>query len=98
MRSRTATAGAIRFHPGEFALSIAVGLVVGGIGAAVLWLLIRQLQHPTPDPGAAATLPGASRTRRHRRPARRRLDPHLWVPETRLTPADLPLSTDESPA
>jgi NhaP-type Na+/H+ or K+/H+ antiporter len=48
--------GAIRFQPGEFALSIAVGLVVGGIGAAALWLLLRRLQRSAPGLGAAATL------------------------------------------
>jgi NhaP-type Na+/H+ or K+/H+ antiporter len=48
--------GAIRWHPGEFALSTAVGLAVGGIGAAVLWLLLRRLQRSAPALGAAATL------------------------------------------
>jgi NhaP-type Na+/H+ or K+/H+ antiporter len=48
--------GAVRFHPGEFALSMAVELVVGGVGAAVLWLLLRGLQRSAPGLGATATL------------------------------------------
>src|SRR5215218_880395 len=48
--------GTLRFHPGELALSIAVGLIVGAIGTGVLWLLLRRLQRSAPGQGAAATL------------------------------------------
>src|SRR5919108_2794899 len=44
------------YHPGEMALSIGTGLVVGAIGAAMLWLLLRALQRAAPSQGVAATL------------------------------------------
>jgi NhaP-type Na+/H+ or K+/H+ antiporter len=48
--------GTLRFHPGELASSIAVGLIVGAIGTGVLWLFLRRLQRSAPGQGAAATL------------------------------------------
>ena len=44
------------YHPGEMALSIGTGLVVGAIGAAMLWLLLQALQRAAPSQGVAATL------------------------------------------
>jgi NhaP-type Na+/H+ or K+/H+ antiporter len=44
------------YHPGEMALSIATGLIVGAVGAAVLWLLLSGLQRATPAQGVAAAL------------------------------------------
>jgi hypothetical protein len=44
------------YHPGEMALSIGVGLLVGASGAAALWLLLRGLQRAAPGQGVAATL------------------------------------------
>lgn len=44
------------FHPGEMALSLGTGLIVGAIGAAVLWLLLREIQRAGPRQGVAAAL------------------------------------------
>ena len=44
------------YEPGGMALSIGVGLVIGAIGAAVLWLLLAGLQRAAPGQGVAATL------------------------------------------
>jgi NhaP-type Na+/H+ or K+/H+ antiporter len=44
------------YDPGEMALSIATGLIVGAVGAAVLWLLLGGLQRAAPAQGVAAAL------------------------------------------
>jgi NhaP-type Na+/H+ or K+/H+ antiporter len=44
------------FHAGELAASIGTGLVVGALGAALLWLLLRGLQRSAPGQGVAAAL------------------------------------------
>ncbi|HYN52243.1 MAG TPA: cation:proton antiporter, partial [Thermoleophilaceae bacterium] len=44
------------FHAGELAASIGIGLVVGALGAALLWLLLRDLQRSSPGQGVAAAL------------------------------------------
>jgi NhaP-type Na+/H+ or K+/H+ antiporter len=44
------------FHPGEFALSLGVGLAVGALGAAVLWWLLRRVQREAPAQSVAAAL------------------------------------------
>jgi NhaP-type Na+/H+ or K+/H+ antiporter len=44
------------YRAGDMALSIGTGLVVGAIGAAVLWLLLRGLQRAAPAQGVAAAL------------------------------------------
>jgi NhaP-type Na+/H+ or K+/H+ antiporter len=49
-------AGDRPFHPGEMALSLGVGLAVGVVGAAVLWLLLRSLQRSAPGHAVAAAL------------------------------------------
>jgi NhaP-type Na+/H+ or K+/H+ antiporter len=48
--------GTFHFRPGTMALSILVGLVVGAIGVAVLWLLLLGLQRTAPGLAVAATL------------------------------------------
>jgi NhaP-type Na+/H+ or K+/H+ antiporter len=49
-------AGDKPFHPGEMLLSLGVGFIVGVIGAAVLWLLLRNLQRSAPGHAVAAAL------------------------------------------
>ena len=44
------------YQPGDLTLSIGTGLVVGAVGAAVLWLLLRALQRAAPAQGVAAAL------------------------------------------
>jgi NhaP-type Na+/H+ or K+/H+ antiporter len=44
------------FHPGEMALSVGAGLLVGAAGAGVLWLLLRGIQRGAPGQSIAATL------------------------------------------
>jgi NhaP-type Na+/H+ or K+/H+ antiporter len=44
------------YDPGEMALSIGTGLIVGAVGAVVLWLLLAVLQRATPAQGVAAAL------------------------------------------
>jgi NhaP-type Na+/H+ or K+/H+ antiporter len=44
------------YHPGEMALSIGTGLIVGAVGAVVLWLLLSGLQRAAPAQGVAAAL------------------------------------------
>jgi NhaP-type Na+/H+ or K+/H+ antiporter len=44
------------YEPGGMALSIGTGLVVGAVGGAVLWLLLRGLQRAAPAQGVAAAL------------------------------------------
>ena len=44
------------YRAGDMALSIGAGLIVGAIGAAVLWLLLRGLQRAAPGQGVAAAL------------------------------------------
>ena len=44
------------YDPGEMALSIGTGLLVGAGGAAVLWLLLRSLQRAAPGQSVAAAL------------------------------------------
>jgi NhaP-type Na+/H+ or K+/H+ antiporter len=53
---RTSPPGTITFHPGGMALSTLVGLGIGAIGAAVLWLLLRGLQRSAPGQAAVAAL------------------------------------------
>jgi NhaP-type Na+/H+ or K+/H+ antiporter len=48
--------GTFHFRPGEMALSAGVGLLVGAVGAAVLWLLLRGLQRSAPGQAVAASL------------------------------------------
>jgi NhaP-type Na+/H+ or K+/H+ antiporter len=44
------------FNPGEFTLSLVVGLTAGAVGAAVLWWLLRHLQREAPSQAVAAAL------------------------------------------
>ena len=44
------------YEPGGMALSIATGLAVGVVGAAVLWALLGAVQRAAPGQGVAATL------------------------------------------
>jgi NhaP-type Na+/H+ or K+/H+ antiporter len=44
------------YEPGGMALSIGTGLLVGAVGAAVLWVLLRLLQRAAPAQGVAAAL------------------------------------------
>lgn len=44
------------FHAGHFAGSMGIGLVVGAVGAAVLWALMRGLQRASPALGILAAL------------------------------------------
>ena len=44
------------YEPGGMALSIGTGLVVGAVGAAVLWLVLGGLQRAAPAQGVAAAL------------------------------------------
>jgi NhaP-type Na+/H+ or K+/H+ antiporter len=53
---RSSPPGTLRFQPGGMALSVVVGLGVGAIGAAVLWLLLRGLQRSAPGQAAVAAL------------------------------------------
>jgi NhaP-type Na+/H+ or K+/H+ antiporter len=50
------TGGSTGWHPGEFLANIFVGAVVGAIGAALLWFLLRRLQQRAPRQVVAATL------------------------------------------
>jgi NhaP-type Na+/H+ or K+/H+ antiporter len=49
-------AGDRPFHPGLLAGSLAIGAAVGAAGAALLWLLLRQLERSAPGQGVAAAL------------------------------------------
>jgi NhaP-type Na+/H+ or K+/H+ antiporter len=49
-------AGGGAFKPGEMAVSIVTGLVVGAIAAGVLWLLLGSLQRSVPKQSIAAAL------------------------------------------
>jgi NhaP-type Na+/H+ or K+/H+ antiporter len=51
-----ASPGGKPFHPGEFTLSLGVGLAVGAAGAAVLWWLLRRVQRDAPAQSVAAAL------------------------------------------
>jgi NhaP-type Na+/H+ or K+/H+ antiporter len=53
---RSSPPGSLSFQPGELTSSIGVGLGVGAIGAAVLWLLLRGLQRSAPGQAVVATL------------------------------------------
>jgi NhaP-type Na+/H+ or K+/H+ antiporter len=53
---RAGAGGHKALHPGQLALSIGVGLVIGAIGAALLWLFLRALQRESPGQGVAAAL------------------------------------------
>jgi len=44
------------FHPGEFTLSLGVGVAAGALGAAVLWWLLRRVQREAPAQSVAAAL------------------------------------------
>ena len=44
------------YEPGGMALSIGTGLVVGAVGAVILWVLLRALQRAAPAQGVAAAL------------------------------------------
>jgi NhaP-type Na+/H+ or K+/H+ antiporter len=44
----TSGAGGDAWHPGEMLASVAVGLAVGGAGAATLWLLLGEIQRTAP--------------------------------------------------
>jgi NhaP-type Na+/H+ or K+/H+ antiporter len=50
------TGGSTGWHPGEFLANVFVGAVVGAIGAALLWFLLRRLQQRAPRQVVAATL------------------------------------------
>ena len=49
-------AGDRPFHPGEMAFSLTIGLAIGLAGAALLWLLLRRLQHSAPAHAVGAAL------------------------------------------
>jgi NhaP-type Na+/H+ or K+/H+ antiporter len=49
-------AGGNAWHPGEFALSLGIGLVAGVAGAGVLWWLLRRVQREAPSQAVAAAL------------------------------------------
>jgi len=51
-----ASPGGKPFHPGEFTLSLGVGLAAGAVGAAVLWWLLRRVQREAPAQSVAAAL------------------------------------------
>jgi len=51
-----ASPGGQPFHPGEFTLSLGVGLAAGAAGAAVLWWLLRRVQREAPAQSVAAAL------------------------------------------
>jgi NhaP-type Na+/H+ or K+/H+ antiporter len=53
---KAGAAGHKVFHAGELALSIGVGLAVGALGAAVLWMLLRGIQRGEPRNSVAAAL------------------------------------------
>jgi NhaP-type Na+/H+ or K+/H+ antiporter len=53
---RAGAAGNNVFHPGEMLLSIGTGLVLGAVGAAVLWLLLSGIQRGEPRNSVAAAL------------------------------------------
>src|SRR5262245_57167687 len=48
--------GGSRWHPGEMATSLAVGLLVGVVAAAVLWLIVADAHRNAPRMVAPATL------------------------------------------
>ncbi len=48
--------GGEAWHPGEFALSLGIGLVAGVVGAGVLWWLLRRVQREAPSQAVAAAL------------------------------------------
>ena len=50
------TGGSKGWHPGEFLANVFVGVVIGAIGAALLWVLLHQLQRRAPRQVVAATL------------------------------------------
>jgi len=45
---RSASSGGDVYHPGEMALSIAVGALVGVAGAGLAWLLVRETERTAP--------------------------------------------------
>jgi NhaP-type Na+/H+ or K+/H+ antiporter len=49
-------AGGDAWHPGEFALSLGIGLVAGVAGAGALWWLMRRVQREAPSQAVAAAL------------------------------------------
>jgi NhaP-type Na+/H+ or K+/H+ antiporter len=50
------TGGVSGWHPGALLLSLLVGSIVGGIGAGLLWLLLRRIQRLAPRQVVPATL------------------------------------------
>jgi NhaP-type Na+/H+ or K+/H+ antiporter len=50
------TGGAVGWHPGEMLANIAVGAAIGGVGAGLLWLVVRHLQEQAPRQVVAVTL------------------------------------------
>ncbi len=50
------TGGSSGWHPGAMLLSILVGVIVGAIGASVLWLLLPRVQRIAPRQVVAVTL------------------------------------------
>src|SRR5262249_23801478 len=53
---RAGASGDKPFHPGELIFSLGIGLVVGAIGAAVLWGLLRNAQRAEPRQGVSSAL------------------------------------------
>lgn len=53
---RSASAGGVRWHPGELLLSVGTGALIGAVGAAVLVLLLREVMANAPEMAIPATL------------------------------------------
>lgn len=50
------TGGSNGWHPGELSANILVGVVIGAIGAVLLWFVLRRLQRAAPRQVVAVTL------------------------------------------
>src|SRR4051794_7980452 len=53
---QSASAGGTRWRPGEFLVSLGVGVLVGALGGLALWLLLREAVRNAPDMVVPATL------------------------------------------